>query len=106
MPMTRGSSRWLRRVRRASGLLALLAALLAAPWAARPAKGRCVWRRAGALRILDDTYNANPMSVRAALDTLGTSAGGMRRVVVLGDMLELGPIAEAEHRAIGRAVAE
>src|SRR6266536_6294966 len=33
--------------------------------AARPAKGRCVWRRAGALRILDDTYNANPMSVRA-----------------------------------------
>ncbi len=73
--------------------------------AARPAKGRCVWRRAGALRILDDTYNANPMSVRAALDTLGTSAGGMRRVVVLGDMLELGPIAEAEHRAIGRAVA-
>jgi UDP-N-acetylmuramoyl-tripeptide--D-alanyl-D-alanine ligase len=73
--------------------------------AARPAKGRCVWRRAGTLRILDDTYNANPMSVRAALDTLGTSAGGMRRVVVLGDMLELGPIAEAEHRAIGRAVA-
>ena len=73
--------------------------------AARPAKGRCVWRRAGALRILDDTYNANPMSVRAALDTLGTSAVGMRRVVVLGDMLELGPIAEAEHRAIGRAVA-
>ncbi|HEX9126803.1 MAG TPA: UDP-N-acetylmuramoyl-tripeptide--D-alanyl-D-alanine ligase [Methylomirabilota bacterium] len=73
--------------------------------AARPAKGRCVWRRAGALRILDDTYNANPVSVLAALDTLGTSAGGMRRVVVLGDMLELGPIAEAEHRAMGRAVA-
>jgi UDP-N-acetylmuramoyl-tripeptide--D-alanyl-D-alanine ligase len=73
--------------------------------AARPAKGRCVWRRAGALRILDDTYNANPVSVLAALDTLETSAGGMRRVVVLGDMLELGPSAEAEHRAIGRAVA-
>jgi UDP-N-acetylmuramoyl-tripeptide--D-alanyl-D-alanine ligase len=73
--------------------------------AARPAKGRCVWRRAGALRILDDTYNANPMSVRAALDTLGSSAGAMRRVVVLGDMLELGPISEAEHREMGRAVA-
>ena len=72
---------------------------------ARPAKGRCVWRRAGAFRILDDTYNANPVSVRAALDTLGTSAPGMRRVVVLGDMLELGPIAEEEHRAMGRAVA-
>jgi UDP-N-acetylmuramoyl-tripeptide--D-alanyl-D-alanine ligase len=73
--------------------------------AARPAKGRCVWRRAGALRILDDTYNANPMSVRAALDTIGSSAGAMRRVVVLGDMLELGPISEAEHREMGRAVA-
>jgi UDP-N-acetylmuramoyl-tripeptide--D-alanyl-D-alanine ligase len=73
--------------------------------AARPAKGRCVWRRAGALRILDDTYNANPVSVHAALDTLRSSAVGMRRVVVLGDMLELGSIADAEHREMGRAVA-
>lgn len=73
--------------------------------AARPAKGRCVWRRAGALSILDDTYNANPVSVRAALDALAASGEGRRRVVVLGDMLELGPIAEAEHRAMGRAVA-
>ncbi len=73
--------------------------------AARPAKGRCVWRRAGALRILDDTYNANPVSVRAALDTLRASAVGMRQVVVLGDMLELGSIADAEHKEMGRAVA-
>jgi UDP-N-acetylmuramoyl-tripeptide--D-alanyl-D-alanine ligase len=73
--------------------------------AARPVKGRCVWRRAGALRILDDTYNANPVSVRAALETLHASAGGRRRVVVLGDMLELGPLAAAEHREMGRAVA-
>jgi UDP-N-acetylmuramoyl-tripeptide--D-alanyl-D-alanine ligase len=73
--------------------------------AARPAKGRCVWRRAGALHILDDTYNANPASVRAALDTLGVSAGGARKVVVLGDMLELGSIAESAHRDMGRAVA-
>jgi UDP-N-acetylmuramoyl-tripeptide--D-alanyl-D-alanine ligase len=73
--------------------------------AARPVKGRCVWRRAGALRILDDTYNANPVSVRAALETLQASAEGRRRVVVLGDMLELGPIAAAEHRDMGRAVA-
>jgi UDP-N-acetylmuramoyl-tripeptide--D-alanyl-D-alanine ligase len=73
--------------------------------AAGPAKGRCVWRRAGALRILDDTYNANPVSMRAALDTLGSSAGAMRRVVVLGDMLELGAISSAEHRELGRAVA-
>jgi UDP-N-acetylmuramoyl-tripeptide--D-alanyl-D-alanine ligase len=73
--------------------------------AARPAKGRCVWRRAGTLRILDDTYNANPVSVGAALDTLGSGAGPSRRVVVLGDMLELGPITESAHREMGRSVA-
>jgi len=73
--------------------------------AARPAKGRCVWRRAGALRILDDTYNANPSSVSAALATLGAAADARRRVVVLGDMLELGEISESAHRDMGRAVA-
>jgi UDP-N-acetylmuramoyl-tripeptide--D-alanyl-D-alanine ligase len=73
--------------------------------AARPAKGRCVWRLAGALRILDDTYNANPTSVSAALVTLGAATEARRRVVVLGDMLELGEISEAAHRDMGRAVA-
>jgi len=74
--------------------------------AARPAKGRCVWRAAGDVRILDDTYNANPASVRAALATVATHREGARLVVVLGDMLELGPGAEAAHREIGRAAAE
>ena len=73
--------------------------------AARPAKGRCVWRTAGSLALLDDTYNANPVSVRAALQTLAASAGPRRRVVVLGDMLELGPITDAAHREMGAAVA-
>jgi UDP-N-acetylmuramoyl-tripeptide--D-alanyl-D-alanine ligase len=73
--------------------------------AARPAKGRCVWRRAGRLRLLDDTYNANPASVSAALAALASGAGAARRVVVLGDMLELGPISESAHREVGRAVA-
>ena len=72
--------------------------------AARPIKGRCVWRRAGTLRVLDDTYNANPVSVAAALDTLAAGADA-RRVVVLGDMLELGELAEGAHREAGRAVA-
>jgi UDP-N-acetylmuramoyl-tripeptide--D-alanyl-D-alanine ligase len=71
--------------------------------AARPAKGRCVWRMAGEVRLLDDTYNANPESVRAALDTVAAHRGGARRlVVVLGDMLELGPAVEEAHREIGR----
>jgi UDP-N-acetylmuramoyl-tripeptide--D-alanyl-D-alanine ligase len=73
--------------------------------AARPVKGRSIWRRAGPLRILDDTYNANPVSVAAALETLGAGAEGRRRVVVLGDMLELGEITEEAHRDAGRAVA-
>jgi UDP-N-acetylmuramyl pentapeptide synthase len=73
--------------------------------AARPVKGRCVWKRAGSVRILDDTYNANPTSLRAALDTLLATREAGRRVVVLGDMLELGDLAEAAHREAGRAVA-
>ena len=80
-----------------------LAEIVSGLEAATPAKGRCVWIPAGSLRILDDTYNANPTSVRAALATLGAAPG--RRVVVLGDMLELGPVAEEAHREAGRAVA-
>jgi UDP-N-acetylmuramoyl-tripeptide--D-alanyl-D-alanine ligase len=72
---------------------------------ARPAKGRVVWRDAGGVRILDDTYNANPASVLAALETLRAARGARRLVVVLGDMLELGDIAAAAHRDVGEAVA-
>jgi len=71
---------------------------------ARPVAGRCVWREAGGVRILDDTYNANPASMRAALDTVAARRGAGRLVAVLGDMLELGGIAEEAHREIGRAV--
>jgi UDP-N-acetylmuramoyl-tripeptide--D-alanyl-D-alanine ligase len=72
---------------------------------ATPVKGRLVWREAGGVRILDDTYNANPMSVRAALDALREAPGGGRRWVILGDMLELGTITEAAHREVGTWVA-
>lgn len=52
--------------------------------------------------LLDESYNANPSSVRAALSLLGemAPAGEGRRIVVLGDMLELGPDAEALHAAL------
>jgi len=72
--------------------------------AARPIGGRGVWREVGGVRILDDTYNANPVSVRAALETVAARRDAGRLVAVLGDMLELGGIAEEAHREIGRAV--
>jgi len=72
--------------------------------AGRPVTGRCVWRAAGGVRILDDTYNANPVSMRAALETVAARRGTGRLVAVLGDMLELGGIADDAHRELGRAV--
>ncbi|MBI2461913.1 MAG: UDP-N-acetylmuramoyl-tripeptide--D-alanyl-D-alanine ligase [Candidatus Rokubacteria bacterium] len=70
-----------------------------------PLKGRLQWRDAHGVRLLDDTYNANPGSVRAALDTLRAAGGPGRVFVVLGDMLELGTHTEAAHREAGRWVA-
>jgi UDP-N-acetylmuramoyl-tripeptide--D-alanyl-D-alanine ligase len=59
---------------------------------------------AGGTRLLNDSYNANPESTRAALDALA-AIEGRRRIAVLGEMLELGPAAWAEHRAVGRYAA-
>jgi UDP-N-acetylmuramoyl-tripeptide--D-alanyl-D-alanine ligase len=50
--------------------------------------------------VVNDCYNANPMSMRAALDDLAASASG-RRVAVLGDMLELGPDEARFHAEVG-----
>lgn len=49
--------------------------------------------------VIDDSYNASPSSVRAAIDVLASSAG--RKVLVLGDMAELGADAETLHREVG-----
>lgn len=51
--------------------------------------------------VLDDCYNANPASMKAALETLKTLSQGNRAVAVLGDMLELGPEEEKAHRELG-----
>lgn len=69
-----------------------------------PVKGRMGILRIGGLTVLDDTYNANPESMGSALKTLKEAAG--RKVAVLGDMLELGAAAAAEHRSIGRLAGE
>jgi len=62
----------------------------------------------GGVRILDDTYNANPVSVKAALDILTALKiePGAKRIAVLADMLELGGRASKAHEEIGRYVAE
>ncbi|HWH24354.1 MAG TPA: UDP-N-acetylmuramoyl-tripeptide--D-alanyl-D-alanine ligase [Candidatus Limnocylindria bacterium] len=57
----------------------------------------------GRWRVLDDSYNAAPDSMRAALDLLSTLPG--RRVAVLGEMLELGETAHLEHVAVGEHAA-
>jgi UDP-N-acetylmuramoyl-tripeptide--D-alanyl-D-alanine ligase len=53
------------------------------------------------LVVFDDTYNANPESARAAVRVLAGLHGAGRRVLVLGDMLELGPDSPEMHHAIG-----
>jgi UDP-N-acetylmuramoyl-tripeptide--D-alanyl-D-alanine ligase len=68
----------------------------------RPAHRMSV-RRAGELSVIDDTYNASPAAVSAALALLGAQRG--RRVAVLGDMLELGTLAREAHREVGALAA-
>jgi UDP-N-acetylmuramoyl-tripeptide--D-alanyl-D-alanine ligase len=66
-------------------------------------RGQTVVLRSG-VTVLDGCYNANPMSMRAALADLADTAehsGAKRRVAVLGDMLELGPQARRYHQQVG-----
>jgi UDP-N-acetylmuramoyl-tripeptide--D-alanyl-D-alanine ligase len=59
----------------------------------------------GAIVLIDDSYNANPASVGAALLTLSELKGANRGIAVLGDMLELGGESEAAHRDVGHLAA-
>lgn len=54
--------------------------------------------------VVNDAYNANPESMRAALNALTSMSAGRRTWAVLGEMAELGPEAGAEHEALGRLV--
>lgn len=62
----------------------------------------------GEILVLDESYNANPASMRAALTVLGNIARGdhPRRVAILGDMLELGAESEALHAGLAEAIEE
>jgi UDP-N-acetylmuramoyl-tripeptide--D-alanyl-D-alanine ligase len=87
----------------AVGVPASVSAAAAADF--KPAAHRGEWKRHGSgARLFDDSYNANPSSMRAALDTLA-AVRASRRIAVLGDMLELGPDEERWHREAGRHAA-
>lgn len=65
----------------------------------RPAPGRLERRALGVISLIDDTYNANPDSVRAAIDLLADEAGP--RLLILGDMGEVGDQGPAFHAEVG-----
>ncbi|MBB3243857.1 UDP-N-acetylmuramoyl-tripeptide--D-alanyl-D-alanine ligase [Pseudomonas sp. Tn43] len=68
--------------------------------AVQPVKGRAVAQLAtNGMRVIDDTYNANPTSMCAAVDILAGFSG--RTILVLGDIGELGDWAEQGHRDVG-----
>lgn len=54
--------------------------------------------------VIDESYNASPASVLAAIQTLNACVSARRRILVLGDMLELGPQSIHFHREVGRAL--
>ena len=68
----------------------------------KPVAGRMnIQHLPGGIHLIDDTYNANPESMKAAFATLNTMRAGARGIVVVGDMLELGAQAQSLHRNLG-----
>ena len=72
----------------------------------RPVSMRSEIRELKGRTVLADYYNANPASMKAALETLASLKTGKRTIAVLGDMLELGESADEAHRTIGATAAK
>ena len=67
--------------------------------------GRLSLKKIEGILFLDDSYNSNPVSFRAALETLKNFSSKGKKAVVCGDMLELGDQSEFWHRQMGRLAA-
>jgi UDP-N-acetylmuramoyl-tripeptide--D-alanyl-D-alanine ligase len=70
-----------------------------------PPEGRLHRESCGGITLIDDAYNANPASMKAALEIVGAARDARRRVLVLGDMLELGKASLRAHTELGRDAA-
>ncbi len=71
----------------------------------RPAQQRMEYFQRDGVLFINDAYNANPESMRAALQYLCEVPRGGKRIAVLGDMLELGEFEVYEHRTLGDVIA-
>ena len=83
----------------------LLTEIVAALQTMRPADKRGQVVQVGNIKLLNDCYNSNPKALAAMVDALAAMPA-KRRIVVAGEMLELGPTGEELHRCAGRHIAE
>lgn len=83
-----------------------IAAMQVALRRAEPVGRRLEYHDLAGISLLDDSYNANPASTRAALKTLAAFPASGQRIAVLGDMLELGQHAQRLHREVGQCAAD
>jgi len=72
----------------------------------QPPQGRCQIRQVGSWTIIDDSYNANPASMRAACELMKAWQTRHKKIAILGDMLELGAAAAQYHRELGATIAQ
>jgi len=68
--------------------------------------GRCQLQQVGSWSVINDTYNANPTSMQAACDIVKTWRGAGKRLMLVGDMLELGSESKQYHLELGHRIAQ